>query len=90
MDTRFLPPPRETYQAAYDKARRDMANLDPVRAAGLAGVEYVATAPGEGEFRLPYFWRQLHASPTPAWPWPRPRAAASPRWSPRCCSSTTC
>lgn len=57
MDTRFLPPPRETYQVAYDKARADMATLDPERAARLAGVEFVSSSPGEGEFHIPFFER---------------------------------
>ncbi|MHB1007437.1 MAG: DUF3786 domain-containing protein [Chloroflexota bacterium] len=59
MDTRFLPPPRETYQAAYDKACGEMANLNPVRAAALAGIQFVAAASGEGEFRLAYFGRDF-------------------------------
>jgi len=58
LDTRFLPAPRERYQAAYDKASRDMAALDPVAAAERAGVDYVETGAGEGEFRLPFFGRK--------------------------------
>ncbi|MHB1414482.1 MAG: DUF3786 domain-containing protein [Chloroflexota bacterium] len=59
MDTRFLPSPREPYQAAHDKACRDMAQIDPVRAAGLADVEY-ARQGEEGTFIIPYFGRRYN------------------------------
>lgn len=58
MDTRFLPPPRETYQASYDKALREASRLDPAVAAGLAGVEYAVVGEGRSEVRVPYFGRE--------------------------------
>jgi len=58
LDTRFLPPPRETYQDAYRKACRDMASLDPDLAATRAGVEYVRDGADGGRFRVPFFGRE--------------------------------
>lgn len=58
MDTRFLPPPRETYQAAYEKARRDMEGIDPFLVAARAGVDYWPQGPEAGEFRIPFFERK--------------------------------
>ncbi len=58
MDTRFLPPPRETYQDAYEKARRDMGAIDPLLAADRAGVDYRPRGPAEGEFAIPFCGRK--------------------------------
>ncbi len=58
MDTRFLPPPRETYQAAYEKARRDMEGSDPFLVAARAGVDYWPRGSEAGEFRISFFERK--------------------------------
>jgi hypothetical protein len=62
LDTRFLPPPRETYQASYDKACRDARGLDPAAAAVCAEVEFTSRGQGEGTFRVPFFGRQFDLS----------------------------
>lgn len=62
MDTRFLPPPRETYQASYDKACRDARGLDSAGIASRAGVEFTPRGEGEGSFRVPFCGRQFDIS----------------------------
>lgn len=58
MDTRFLPPPRETYQDAYHKALLDMREIDPVAVAARAGVDFVKIDGDRGELRVPFFGRR--------------------------------
>lgn len=62
MDTRFLPPPRETYQASYDKARLDARGLNPVEVAARAGVDFTPSGAGEGTFLVPFFSRRYSIS----------------------------
>ncbi|MCL5108247.1 MAG: DUF3786 domain-containing protein [Chloroflexi bacterium] len=62
MDTRFLPPPRETYQASYDKACREARSLDPARAATLAGVDFAAKGEGAGVATITLFGRRYQVS----------------------------
>lgn len=40
---------------SYVKARRELAEADPLVLAGSAGVDYQSLAPSDGEFRVPYF-----------------------------------
>ncbi|MHB1132226.1 MAG: DUF3786 domain-containing protein [Chloroflexota bacterium] len=61
MDTRFLPPPRETYQVAYDVACRQARALDPAQAAARAGVDYL-TLPEGGACVVPFFGRQYRVT----------------------------
>ena len=59
--TRFLPPPRETYQVAYDVACRQARGLDPAQAAARAGVDFIALPEG-GACLVPFFGRQYRVT----------------------------
>lgn len=49
------PPPEATYAAALQKARQDLACLDPHRSAHHAGVSFEANQGSDGHFRVPFF-----------------------------------